>query len=112
MPRSKFGGRDAYREAQAAYEKALELQPAQLEAEIYMANLMTDTGRVERAVPLLRRALEANPNHAEAHWELGCLSICGPVERVGRRVRAGAGVGSEREAHQFGLEHLFVSRRV
>ena len=67
----EFGGRDAYREAQAAYEKALSLEPTQIEAEIYMANLLTDTGRVERAVPLLRRALETNPNHAEVHWELG-----------------------------------------
>jgi tetratricopeptide (TPR) repeat protein len=36
-----------------------------------MANLFTDTGRVERAVPLLREALKTNPNHAEVHWELG-----------------------------------------
>jgi tetratricopeptide (TPR) repeat protein len=27
--------------------------------------------RVERAEPLLREALQTNPNHAEAHWELG-----------------------------------------
>ena len=67
----EFGGRDAYRDAQAAYEKALALQPTQLEAEIYMANLLTDTGSIERAVPLLRQALKVNPNHAEAHWELG-----------------------------------------
>jgi DNA-binding winged helix-turn-helix (wHTH) protein/TolB-like protein/Flp pilus assembly protein TadD len=67
----EFGGGDAYREAQAAYEKALALQPTQIEAKIYMANLFTDTGRVEQALPLLRRALQTNPNHAEAHWELG-----------------------------------------
>jgi tetratricopeptide (TPR) repeat protein len=36
-----------------------------------MANLLTDTGRVEQAVPLLRSVLEENPNQAEAHWELG-----------------------------------------
>ena len=67
----ELGGRDGYRAAQAAYEKALVLQPTHIEAEIYMANLFTDTGRVEQAVPLLRRALQTNPNHAEAHWELG-----------------------------------------
>jgi len=67
----EFGGRDAYRDAQTAYEKALALQSTELEAQIYMANLFTDTGRPELAVPLLRRALKANPNHAEAHWELG-----------------------------------------
>jgi tetratricopeptide (TPR) repeat protein len=36
-----------------------------------MANLFTDTGRVEKAIPLLREALNANAGHAEAHWELG-----------------------------------------
>jgi len=36
-----------------------------------MANMFTDTGRVEKAVPLLREALRTNPNHAETHWELG-----------------------------------------
>ena len=67
----ELGGRDEYREAQAAYEKALSLQPAPIEASIYMANLFTDTGQVERAVPLLREALKNNPNHEEVHWELG-----------------------------------------
>jgi len=67
----QFGGRDHYRKAEAAFERALSLQPAQIEARIYMANLFTDTGRVERAVPLLREALKTNPNHAEVHWELG-----------------------------------------
>jgi tetratricopeptide (TPR) repeat protein len=36
-----------------------------------MANMFTDTGRVEKAVPLLRDALNTNPNHPEIHWELG-----------------------------------------
>jgi DNA-binding winged helix-turn-helix (wHTH) protein/TolB-like protein/Tfp pilus assembly protein PilF len=67
----KFGGRDQYQKAQAAYEKALALEPAQVETRIYMANLLTDTGRVEQAVPLLRESLKMNPNHPELHWELG-----------------------------------------
>ena len=67
----QFGGREQYLQAQAAYEKALALEPDQLETRIYMANLLTDTGRVEQAVPLLREALKTNPNNAELHWELG-----------------------------------------
>ena len=67
----ELGGREEYQEAQAAYQKALSLQPALIEAQIFMANLFTDTGRVERGVPLLREALRTNPNHAEVHWELG-----------------------------------------
>ena len=66
-----FGGREDYGKAQAAYEKAIALNPALVEPRIYMANLLTDTGRVEQAVPLLRSALRDSPNIAEAHWELG-----------------------------------------
>ena len=67
----QLGGRDRYVKAQAAFERALSLQPRQIEAQIYMANLLTDTGRVEKAVPLLRDAVRTNPNHADVHWELG-----------------------------------------
>jgi serine/threonine-protein kinase len=67
----QFGGREDYEKAQAAYEKAMALNPTLVEPRIYMANLLTDTGRVEQAVPLLRTALQTNPNNAEAHWELG-----------------------------------------
>jgi len=67
----QFGGREQYRKAESAYDKALSLQPNQIETRVYMANMFTDTGRVEQSVPLLRDALQKNPNHAEAHWELG-----------------------------------------
>jgi DNA-binding winged helix-turn-helix (wHTH) protein/TolB-like protein len=86
----QLGGREEYRKAQAAYEKALSLQPAQIDAQIYMANFFTDTGQVQRAVPLLRRALKNNPNHAEAHWELGYAYRFGGMleEAVGECERA------------------------
>jgi DNA-binding winged helix-turn-helix (wHTH) protein/TolB-like protein/tetratricopeptide (TPR) repeat protein len=67
----ELGGREEYGAAQAAYERALSVRPDLIDAQIYMANLFTDTGRVEGAVPLVRNALKTNPNHAEAHWELG-----------------------------------------
>jgi DNA-binding winged helix-turn-helix (wHTH) protein/TolB-like protein len=67
----QFGGGEQYRKAQSAFERALSLQPDQIDARIYMANMFTDTGRVEKSVPLLREALKTNPNHAEIHWELG-----------------------------------------
>ncbi len=66
-----FGGRDFYQKAQAAYEKALALNPQEIEARIFLANLFTDTNRVEEAVPQLRTVLKTNPDHAEAHWEVG-----------------------------------------
>lgn len=66
-----FGGAEEQRKAQSDYEKALALNPDLIEARVFMANLFTDTGRAEQAVPVLRAALLTNPNYAEAHWELG-----------------------------------------
>jgi tetratricopeptide (TPR) repeat protein len=67
----QLGGREHYHRAEIAFKQALEIQPEELDAQIFMANMFTDTGRVERAVPLLRQALKTNPNNAEIHWELG-----------------------------------------
>jgi serine/threonine protein kinase len=67
----QFGGREDYGKAQVDYEKAIALNPALVEPRIYMANLLTDTGRVEQAVPLLQSVLRDSPHNAEAHWELG-----------------------------------------
>jgi DNA-binding winged helix-turn-helix (wHTH) protein/TolB-like protein/Tfp pilus assembly protein PilF len=67
----EFGGREQYGRAQAAYERALAMQPSQLDAQMFLANLFVDTGKVEQAVSLLRNALKANGNYAPVHWELG-----------------------------------------
>jgi DNA-binding winged helix-turn-helix (wHTH) protein/TolB-like protein len=67
----ELGGREQYRRAQAAYERALAIRPNLLDAQIFFANLLIDTGKVEQAVPLLRDALKTNGNYAAAHWELG-----------------------------------------
>ena len=67
----ELGGREQYRRAEAAYERALAIRPNLLDAQIFLANLLIDTGKVEQAVPLLRDALKTNGNYAAAHWELG-----------------------------------------
>ena len=67
----ELGGREQYRRAEAAYERALALRPNLLDAQMFFANLLVDTGKVEQAVPLLRDALKTNGNNAAAHWELG-----------------------------------------
>jgi len=67
----EFGGRDQYRRAQEAYQRALAIRPTLLDAQLFLANLLVDTGKVEQAVPLLRDALKTNGNYAAAHWELG-----------------------------------------
>jgi tetratricopeptide (TPR) repeat protein len=65
-----FGGRESYDKAREAYDRALELDSAQIEARIFKANLLTDTGQVEEAVPLLRGVIATTPNLAQAHWNL------------------------------------------
>lgn len=60
-----------YQKAEAAFARTVALQPDAIDARVYMANMFTYTGRVEKAVPLLRAAVKANPSHAESHWELG-----------------------------------------
>jgi len=67
----ELGGREQYRRAEAAYERALGLRPNLLDAQMFLANLLVDTGKVEQAVPLLRDALKTNGNSAATHWELG-----------------------------------------
>ncbi len=67
----ELGGREQYSRAQTAYERALAIEPQQMDARMFLANLFVDTGKVEQAVPLLRNALKANDNYAPVHWELG-----------------------------------------
>ncbi|MBV9268310.1 MAG: tetratricopeptide repeat protein [Acidobacteriaceae bacterium] len=67
----EFGGRETYKKAEEAYERALSLQPNLVEATTFLANLLIDTGKVEDAVPLLRDAIKNNPQNALVHWELG-----------------------------------------
>lgn len=66
-----FGGRDSYDKARQAYDKALALDPTQIEARIFTGAFLTNTGRVEQAVPVLRSVIQTNPNLSQAHWELG-----------------------------------------
>ncbi len=47
------------------------VRPNLVDAQLFLANLLVDTGKVEQAVPLLRDALKFNGNYAAAHWELG-----------------------------------------
>jgi TolB-like protein/Flp pilus assembly protein TadD len=67
----ELGGSEEYRRAQTAYERALAIRPNLLDAQIFLANLLVDTGKVEQAVPLLRDALKTNGNYSATHWELG-----------------------------------------
>ena len=109
----QFGGREDYGKAQAAYEKAISLNPALIEPRIYLSNLFTDTGRVEQAVPLLRSALRDSPNNAEAHWELGyAYRFGGNARGIRSGMRKGAPEQSSGQNKQLRHEQLFVPWRI
>lgn len=60
---------------------------------MFLANLLVDTGQVEKAIPLLRDALKANPNYAPVHLELGyacrsCNGVTGFLSRITGFMRA------------------------
>lgn len=66
----RFGGREQYDQAQAAYERAARLNPADPRPQILLANMFTDTNRAEQAVPILRQIIKEHPENALAYWNL------------------------------------------
>ncbi len=65
-----FGGQTLNQQSQKAFDRALTLAPHHIDAKIYMSLSLTETNRVEEAVPLLRDVLQTNPNLAQAHWQM------------------------------------------
>jgi DNA-binding winged helix-turn-helix (wHTH) protein/TolB-like protein/lipopolysaccharide biosynthesis regulator YciM len=88
--------------AEANYVQALALDPELSQARLMMAKLFTETGRVEQAVLLLIELVKANPNIAEAHWELSyAYRYAGLLdESIQEGVRA-LEINTRLESHQF-----------
>ncbi|MGH9673132.1 MAG: tetratricopeptide repeat protein, partial [Bryobacteraceae bacterium] len=59
-------------EAQAEFAKAVQLEPTQA-AKFYfnLGAVLTNTGQSEAAGEAFKKALEADPNHAGAHYQFG-----------------------------------------
>jgi TolB-like protein len=68
-------GDDLREEARADLEKALELEPTKSEVLGYAGCALADLGDTERALPLLERAIEENPNNAQAWAALGAAQL-------------------------------------
>ncbi len=68
-------GDDLREEARADAEKALELEPTKSAVLGYAACALADLGNAERALPLLERAIEENPNNAQAWAALGAAQL-------------------------------------
>ena len=65
-----FGGREQYDKAQSAFEKATALDPDDPRPQILLANILIDTNRVEKAVPILQKIIGEQPEVALAYWNL------------------------------------------
>lgn len=60
-------------EAEAAYRRAIELDPRKVSALFNLGLLMQQKGEVREALRLYREAVEADPRHAWAHYQIGTL---------------------------------------
>lgn len=67
---AEYSGQEYYIKAQAAYDKAIELDSEQIDARVFSATLLTDTGKAEEAVSRLKEVIRKKPQHAGAYWEL------------------------------------------
>lgn len=70
-------------EAQALYERAINLAPEYYEAHFNLANVLQDHGCLEEALLSYRDALAANPRQPDAHFYLAVA-----LEKLGRSVEA------------------------
>lgn len=60
-------------EAEAAYRKAIELDPGKASALFNLGLLLQQRGELRDAYDLYQRAVKADPNHAWAHYQLGTI---------------------------------------
>jgi DNA-binding winged helix-turn-helix (wHTH) protein/TolB-like protein/tetratricopeptide (TPR) repeat protein len=96
------GDRNDLSRAEANYEQALALDPELSQGRLMMAKLFTETGRVEQAVPLLIELVKANPNMAEAHWELSyAYRYAGLLDESIQEGERALQINTRLESHQF-----------
>jgi DNA-binding winged helix-turn-helix (wHTH) protein/TolB-like protein/Tfp pilus assembly protein PilF len=96
------GDRADLSKAEADYEQALALDPDLSQARLMMAKLLTETGRVEQAAPLLIELLKNNPNMAEAHWELSyAYRYAGLLNESIEQGERALQINTRLESHQF-----------
>ena len=60
-------------DAEAAYRRAIELDPDKVSALFNLALLQQQSGELRDALRLLKRVTELQPNHAWAHYQTGTL---------------------------------------
>jgi tetratricopeptide (TPR) repeat protein len=69
----RYGGFLSYCQAEAYYQKALQLQPDDLELNLELARCLRQQGRWDAATILYHRILTLDPDHPEPYEQLGLL---------------------------------------
>ena len=97
-------------EARAAYQRALELEPAHADAHVNLGRLLHEAGRAAEAAAHYREAEAAGP-HAVGSFNLGVAleDLRRPVDAIGAYRRALAADDSLAEAH-YNLARLYERR--
>jgi adenylate cyclase len=73
--------RQAFEESHRFAEEAIRLAPSSPETNQALAFVLSITGEAERAITAARRAIDLNPNYADAYAVLGhALIFCGDLE--------------------------------
>lgn len=63
----------SYSEAIVAYQKALELDPSNVDVRVDMGTCYRNLGQAEKAIEIYKQALQINPNHAFAWRNSGVV---------------------------------------
>lgn len=67
---TRFGGSEFYQKAEQAFHKSIKLNPNNSAPQIHLADMMIETNRKEKAVEILLKVLENEPENSLAWWEL------------------------------------------
>lgn len=101
-------------EAEAAYTRAIDLQPSFLPSYLNLADLYRQIGRDAEGEPLLRRALQLEPDAPDVHHALGLLLIrTGRVTQAIEHLRAAAEQGPDvpRFVYVYGVALFDMGQR-
>jgi predicted Zn-dependent protease len=72
---SVYAQQEKWPEAEAAYQKVIELQPGNTMAKVLLAETHKNMGRAEEAVAAVEQLIAENPDDPELHYNLGVFYL-------------------------------------
>ena len=100
------------KEAEKAYRRALEKDPAHVGSLVNLGNLLARTRRFEEAIPLFRKAIDEDPRSTEARVGLGAaLSLAGKNDESVAVLEEGEKLGLSSPALYNALAMAYYQQR-